>query len=377
LSAAWPQHPESERRAPHVLVSGVVLGQPMGGVRRHSMELLPRVAALLAEHGGSLAVLEGRTRIAFDLPRAIERIASDVPAEPVLARARAESAALRAAIAAREKSGRPIDLVHTAHLPAPRGLAIPFSITIHDLRGLDARVASFARRRASSLTLAAALRRARAVITVSRSVRDELIARLHARPERMHVVANAADHFEPRARHAGERAPIYCIGHLEPRKNIDVVLRALALDRELPPLVLAGAAKAGEDERLRRLASELGVAGRVTFRGAFDEAELAPLYAHASCVVLASFVEGFGIGALEAQRARVPLAVASSPALLEVTGGRAPSFDPNDAGACAQAVRRALASSREELERAAANAASYTWDASARAWFEVWRSIAR
>ena len=34
--------------APRVLVSGVVLDQPMGGVRRHNAELLPRAAELLS-----------------------------------------------------------------------------------------------------------------------------------------------------------------------------------------------------------------------------------------------------------------------------------------------------------------------------------------
>jgi hypothetical protein len=66
--------------APRVLVSGVVLGQPMGGVRRHNAELLPRVARLLAERGGSLAVLEGRERMGASgvrcAPRSLARASS-------------------------------------------------------------------------------------------------------------------------------------------------------------------------------------------------------------------------------------------------------------------------------------------------------------
>ena len=55
-------------RAPRVLVSGVVLGQPMGGVRRHNAELLPRAARLCAAEGGAVDVLEGRSRVELDLP---------------------------------------------------------------------------------------------------------------------------------------------------------------------------------------------------------------------------------------------------------------------------------------------------------------------
>ena len=48
--------------APRVLISGVVLDQPMGGVRRHNAELLPRIADLLEARGGELALLAGRRR---------------------------------------------------------------------------------------------------------------------------------------------------------------------------------------------------------------------------------------------------------------------------------------------------------------------------
>ncbi len=73
-------------RAPRVLLSGVALAQPMGGVVRHNLELLPRLARLLADAGGGLTILEGRERIAFELP-GIERVASDVPPRPPFARA--------------------------------------------------------------------------------------------------------------------------------------------------------------------------------------------------------------------------------------------------------------------------------------------------
>jgi glycosyltransferase involved in cell wall biosynthesis len=361
--------------APHVLVSGVVLGQPMGGVRRHNAELLPRVAALLRAHGGSLALLEGREPIAFPLPEGIERIASDVPAAPPFARARRESRALRTLIAERARAGRPFDCVHTGHLPVPSSLPLPYALTIHDLRGTDARSVPAGRRIVAHFAIRRAVERAAVVLTVSETVRAEILARFRAPADRVRIVANAADHFVPLPRATEIAAPILCVGHLEPRKNLDVVLEALRLDPELPPLVLAGAPKQSEEERLRRKASALGIAARVTFLGSFEEAALAGLYARAACVVLPSRIEGFGIGALEAQSAHVPLAVANIPALIEVAGGDAPSFEPDDARGCAGAIRRALRMSSGELDRAAANAARYRWDDSARAWFEALCSI--
>jgi alpha-1,3-rhamnosyl/mannosyltransferase len=339
--------------APRVLVCGSVLGQPMGGVRRHNAELLPRAAALLEARGGRLAVLEGRERIAFELPPGVERIASDVPARPVLLRAAFESRAL-----ARVPG---FDLVHTGHLPAPRGLAVPFTLTLHDLRHVQGRRLFAAR------ALAGALRRARGVFTVSESVRAELVARFGADPARVRVVPNAADHFEPLPRAAAPDARLLCLGHLEPRKNPELLLRALALDPGLPGADFAGAAKGRERERLEALARELGLGKRVRFRGAFDEALLPSLYARAAAAVFPARLEGFGIGVLEALRARCPVAVSRIAAHLEVAGEHVPRFSPDDPRECAAAIRAALA-----LPAVAGVSERYSWDLSARALVEGW-----
>ncbi|MBI5364595.1 MAG: glycosyltransferase, partial [Planctomycetes bacterium] len=247
-----------------------------------------------------------------------------------------------------------------------------------------------------------AARTAQAFFTVSASTRAAIVEHLGVPAERVHLVPNAADHFTPlprahpngtrpgdpatnaaRPADAGEssarpartteaaRGALLCVGHLEPRKNLALVLHALAHDRELPRAVFAGAAKGDHAEELDRLARTLGVRERVTFLGPFGEGELARLYAECAAVVLPSRVEGFGIAALEAQRARAPLAIARIPALVEVAGASTPSFDPGDAAECARAIRAALSRDAKALELDARHAARFTWDASAHAWCDA------
>ncbi len=359
-------------RAPRVLVLGTLFGQPMGGVRRHNAELLPRAAKLLHERGGSLAVLEGRDPAAFDLPTPIERLRGEITAHPLLARWRTEGIAVRRALARAREGGRPFDLVHTAHLPAPSPLERPFTITIHDLRHLQPGFARHEKRLAAGIVVASAVRRAARVITVSGAVRNEIAERFRIDVARIRVVPNAADHFDPLPRNPARDAPILYVGHVEKRKNLEVVVRALAEDRSLPSLLVAGAPKDHEDERLRELARRLRVAERVRFRGAFAESELPLLYAHAACVVLPSTIEGFGIPALEAQRARAPLAVARISALVEVAGEDAQTFAPEDPGSCAQAIRSAIGLPPSTLERAERSAARFTWETSAEALVAAW-----
>jgi len=360
-------------KAPHVLVSGVVLGQPAGGVRRHNAELLPRVARLLADRGGGLAVLEGRDPIAFELPEPIERIHSSVPASPPIARAAAEGHALRAAITDAARRGQPFDLLHTAHFPVPRGIPIPFTLTIHDLRSLSLRGAPLPRRIVAGPVIGGAARRAARVFTVSQATARVIAVRLRV-PDAC-VIGNGGDHFQPLARSATFGAPLVHVGHLEPRKNVDLLLHALARDAQLPRLDLWGSAKGDEAARLAALARELGVADRVRLRGAYDDADLPAILSGCAAVVLPSRLEGFGIAVLEAQRALAPLAIADAGALPEVAGPDVPRFDPDDAVACATAIRAAIARSATDLQRDAERASAHTWDRAAWSWFEGWLAI--
>lgn len=361
--------------APRVLVSGLALAQPPSGVRRQAQELLPRAARLLARRGGALGLLLPRGGLPFDVADA-RAVPSDVPGSPVLARALGEGRALARELERARAAGAAWDVVHTAHLPAPgaahtRGAAR--SVLVHDLRALALAprgVRGLARRLAAGPLLARALRGADVVLAVSETVAAELVRRFGVPRERARVVPNAADHLAPlprapRAPRApGDVAPILHVGHVEPRKNLELLVRALALDPGLPPLLLAGAAKGGEGARLAALARELGVAERVTLAGEVDEQRLRELYAACACVALPSRLEGFGIPALEAMLARAPLAVSSAGALPEVAPD-APRFDPDDAAGCARALRAALGATPEQLDRAEARAREASWDRSA------------
>jgi glycosyltransferase involved in cell wall biosynthesis len=360
--------------APRVLVLGTVLGQPLGGVRRHNAELLPRAAELLRREGGSLVLFEGRPPAPVDLLPNVERVPSTVPAGPPLRRALWEGRAVARALERARSAGVPFDLVHTAHLPPPaagRLASLPLAVTLHDLRHLDPRLSGLLRRAAAERSYGAIARRAARIVFVSRTVAAQFERRFPAARGRTAVVPNAADHLRappsgtppPRGLEAGY---LLHLGHLERRKNLDALLRGLHAAPQWPPLVLAGVAKGAELARLIRLAAELGVGGRVRFLGAATEDELAPLLIHASCVVLPSWLEGFGLVAAEAQALGVPLAVSRAGALTEVAAADTPSFEPQDVPGLVSAVCTALARGRREPRVVG------SWDASAESLVRAW-----
>jgi glycosyltransferase involved in cell wall biosynthesis len=188
--------------------------------------------------------------------------------------------------------------------------------------------------------LGGALRRAHRVIAVSETTRGELLARYRLPPERVVVVPEAAaPHFVPpspsalsatRARYGLSRPYVLFVGFLEPKKNLGVLLEAVAALRRTgtwgdTELIVVGAPGWGPDPVQR--ATTLGLDGAVRFVGAVADAELPALYGGALAFAFPSLWEGFGLPALEAMAAGAPVA-SNRGALPEVTGSAALLVDP-------------------------------------------------
>ncbi len=142
----------------------------------------------------------------------------------------------------------------------------------------------------------------------------------------------------------------------DPRKNVNMLLRAFARVRAARPdlrLVVAG------DEPLagtHALAAELGLDEAVEFRGLVSQAELIRLYQSAALYVQPSRQEGLGISALEALACGLPVVstrCGGPEGVVQegVTGWLTPS---DDEAAFAEAVLRALAAPEQLREMRAA-----------------------
>jgi glycosyltransferase involved in cell wall biosynthesis len=139
---------------------------------------------------------------------------------------------------------------------------------------------------------------------------------------------------------AGSGLRLLAVGRLSAYKGFDVLLAALARCADAR-LVLVGQGE--EAPRLQALAARLGVADRVRFAGAVDDAALGAAYAAADLVVLPSLDRGeaFGVVLLEAMRAGRAL-IASDVAgsgISSVVGSDAGVLvPPGDAAALADAI---------------------------------------
>lgn len=185
-----------------------------------------------------------------------------------------------------------------------------------------------------------------ALLVGSRFMREELLIngfgadRVHILPP---VVKMAVPPDPPPP---GERNILY-VGQLIRGKGVDLLLKALTMVRQ--PWTLSVVGEGNARPGLESLAGQLGLSGRVTFRGWIPREELGGEYAAARLSVVPSrWPEPFGMVGLEAMlhaRPVVGFAVGGIPDWLEdgETGFAVPE---QDLGAMAGAIDRLLADRR-------------------------------
>jgi glycosyltransferase involved in cell wall biosynthesis len=164
-------------------------------------------------------------------------------------------------------------------------------------------------------------------------------------------------------------------GGCSERKNLAGLAAAWPLVRSARPdveLVLVGP----PDARRDRLFGPLAGAVRT---GRLDDGVVPSVMATAAVVVVPSIYEGFGLPALEAMAAGVPVVAASRSSLPEVCGDAALLVEPDGPG-LAEGLVAVLGGGPDTatmVERGRARAAGFTWEASAAAHAALWRSAAR
>ncbi|GAB7192039.1 hypothetical protein NUM3379_27480 [Kineococcus sp. NUM-3379] len=148
---------------------------------------------------------------------------------------------------------------------------------------------------------------------------------------------------------AGARV-LLAAGRLHPQKRVDRAVRCLADlvgaggGREGPGPYLLVAGEGPEEARLRALAGELGVTGRVRLTGALDRGGMAAYYSAADvCVLTSAWREGLPMSVLESLACGTPAVTPLTTAPVQDAGDAVTRVDAGDAGALAGAVAGVLA----------------------------------
>ncbi len=270
-------------------------------------------------------------------------------------------------------AGGEYDIAHSPHpllLPSRSAAQV---ITIHDLHFLShpERTSAEIRRDYPTLVRSHA-QRADAIIVVSRFVAREVEERLGVPATRIVVATNGAPTWKLPPAPLDSSGYLLFVGTLEPRKNVSGLLEAygrlVARNDATPRLVIAGRADPGSADSVAAM-TQPPLAGRVDYRGYVSPDHRESLFKGAQMLVMPSLDEGFGIPALEAMAAGVPVIASRRGALPEVVGDAGLLIDPDDPESITTAMARMLGDAALRASCAARGlerARQFTWARAAR-----------
>jgi glycosyltransferase involved in cell wall biosynthesis len=234
------------------------------------------------------------------------------------------------------------------------------------------------------------------IIAISECTRRDWLDHSHGDPARARVITlGVSDSFKPyspdsnevnrvRQKYGATHAPfLLAVGTLEPRKNLETLIRAFFRLREggrhaTLKLLLVGPRGWKNDSLFKLLEEHPEVTKDIHLTGFVPDEDLPGLYAACEGFVYPSRYEGFGLPVAEALKCGSVVVCGDNSSLREVAGGAAIYADVNEIDAVAEAIDSALSDSsrREKLKRAALERAPlFDWKAVADAYLETFTSV--
>lgn len=282
-------------------------------------------------------------------------------------------------------------LFHSPNYVLPLLLRKPSVLTVHDLITLDfPELCQFESVLYFRLFLRYSLKKADHIITVSETVKHDILKRYKIDPRKISVT------------HLGV-SPLFCpcsdeivlktyripgkyflfVGNIEPKKNLIRLLKAFQFLVEgygrNEYLVIAGQNgwKYGE---VYKTVKQLGLENRIVFTGYVPETDLPALYSMAEVFVFPSLYEGFGIPPLEAMACGTAVVASDRGALPEVTGGNCLLADPLNPAEIASKIYCLQTDSelkQEMIEKGRQWVKQFTWERTAEKTLAVYQSVYR
>jgi glycosyltransferase involved in cell wall biosynthesis len=366
----------SERRPLRIAIDASAIPERRAGAGAYTCELVRALAALPRKHRFAV----------FARPGLFDDLAGEgLSIAHVNPRSRAARLGWEQTVLPVLLQRYRIDVLHSPHHHTP--VALPPGgprrvVTVHDVTFmlLPQRYPAVRRFYMEAVTRAS-VRVAKAIITPSQTVRQDLIRTLRVPAERVVAVPEAAaGRFAPawenaqaevRQRYGLPRRFVLSVGSREPGKNRGLLLRALALLRDQGiecDLAVVGQ-EAWRYEGEAALVERLGLGKLVRFLGYVPDDDLPALYSAATVFAYPSLYEGFGLPVLEAMACGTPVLTSNVSATAEVAGDAALLVDPRDTRAIAEALGRLL--SDETLRallrvRGLKRAGQFSWERAAR-----------
>lgn len=178
------------------------------------------------------------------------------------------------------------------------------------------------------------------LIAVSKATKEDLVKKLHVKPERITVIYEGFNEtlFKSvdtvnlkkvlQVYQLEEQNYFIFLGTIQPRKNLQKLIKAFSkLTSKNSQLIIVGN-KGWLSNEIYNAPREFGVEKQVKFLGYVKDKDLPYLYKGAIAFVYPSLFEGFGLPILEAQAVGCPVLTSNVSSMPEVAGEAAIFIDP-------------------------------------------------
>ncbi|MBI4653257.1 glycosyltransferase family 4 protein [Candidatus Kuenenbacteria bacterium] len=237
-----------------------------------------------------------------------------------------------------------------------------------------------------------ALKRAKKIIAVSQSIKQDLIKIFKTPANKIEVIYNGINKelFSELPKLEIEKIKnqykikenyILFLGTLEPRKNIKTLIEAFELFQKNSAikyqLVIAG--KEGwEAKKIYQKALRSPYKNEIIFTGYISPENLNGLFSEAKTFVFPSFHEGFGTPVIEAMAKKIPVITSNIESLPEITAGSTILINPHKKQEINEALELILnnVNLRTKLiEKGFKRAKEFSWEKCAKETLKVYKNI--
>ncbi len=236
--------------------------------------------------------------------------------------------------------------------------------------------------------------RSKKIVTISKFTKKELIELKLCEPDKIEVIPNGVDKkFSPISKKEFEEIKkkykidyknyFLFVGTLEPRKNIQTLLKAylhyLKLTNNPLPLILIGG-RGWKDSYFSSLLDKAIGSGYVRYLGYIKENELIKFYGGARGFIFPSFYEGFGLPPLEAMACGTPVIASNVSSIPEVVEDAGMLISPYEVEGFSYALKKLEEDEEFCLhlsKKGLLQAKKFSWESSAKELFDLALNVAK
>ncbi len=287
------------------------------------------------------------------------------------------------------------DVIHFPHFNAPILLPKKSVCTIHDITPFffpGHKAKSGFRKWAYRTVFRSTMRKARKIIAISNSTKRDIVKNFHINDKKIKIIYEGVDDSfriidnhdiicKVKEKFGITKPYIFFVGVWRSHKNIEGLIKAFNLIKKEQKLDIQLVLGGREDLHYTNVRQEIQNSPfkeDIITTGFIKSSELPLLYNGAEVFVVPSFIEGFGLIAIEAQNCGTSVASTNTSSMPEVLGESALYFEPDNHQEMANQIIRIFNEANTKkilLDKAKLNITRFSWEKCAEQTLEIYQNI--